>query len=108
MPSFQIGISKTAEGQERIKRAKARIESGKRPRAHQAEGEQRGVAQGGAEAEVAEVPMLQDRAPADAEMASEEATGVPLSDMRPEAVLTEREEVRDMESSKRPRLCVIK
>ena len=103
---IQRELNKTPEGQERIKRAKARVEAGKRPRAAGAE---EGAAPpaaiaGGAEPPAAEgVPALQDRPPADDEMAAGEAVGEPIEDARVPDELKRREELRD-ESPKRQRM----
>ena len=93
---IQTELNKTPEGQARIKKAKDRVEAGKRPR---------DVGVGGAGplpvvpggAGDADVPALQDRPPADDEMAAGEAVGEPLDEPRASEELKRREEHREEE-----------
>lgn len=95
---IQVESDKTPEGKERIKRAKERLEAGKRPR--QAE-----TAAGagplppappglGGEAE-GEVLVLRPRVPLDVEMAAGEAAGEPLADAEAGSEIRRREVERE-------------
>ena len=91
---IQSELMKTDAGKERIEKAKARVEAGRRPKAPRCEG-------GDAEAvDAADVPALVDRPEPDAEMAAGEAAGEPLDRVAPQELMEREAETREKKRQK--------